>query len=80
MASGTVEKVVQQLDNSREVVRLSLDNADTYVTRKLTTIDTVNVSLNAGNSGSVAATWSGRTVTVYHSESRPDVSLIIYGE
>lgn len=84
MASGTVEKVVAQLNNSLEVVRLNVSDTNTYVSRKFSTIDAVFVTLNGAEitSGTtVSATWSGKTVTFNNKDlSKQDVSVQIWGE
>jgi len=81
MASGTVEYVVETMNTNKEVVRLNVDDEDTYTSRKFNTIQAAEVTGNADSDAHINVTFSGTVATVnWASVAKSDCTLVLWGE
>jgi len=81
MTSGTVEAIIETRDVSIEVVRLNVNDEQTYASRKFNTIQAADVTSNTDTDAHINVTYSGTTATInYNGVSKSDCTLVLWGE
>ena len=80
MVAAEIENYNRSAMPYQEVVRLNVDDGQTYTTKKFDVILAVAATKNADDDAHIQADWSGKVITIrYASGSSDDLSLVIYG-
>jgi len=80
MVAATVTRVIETPDPAEEVVVLTVSNAETYSTRKFSTINAASIKGNADNDAHINVTFSGQTATInYAGMTDQLVTLTLWG-
>jgi len=80
MTEATVTRVIESPDPAEEVVVLTVSNAETYLSRKFSTINAASIKGNADNDAHINVTFSGQTATInYAGMTDQLVTLSLWG-
>lgn len=80
MAAATVNWVQEGSDPTVERARVTGDDNDTYVSRRIASIQHVGITSNTDDDADLGATYSGRTVTIRHAAQTANIySITIVG-
>ena len=81
MTSGTVEWVVETQNPNKEVVRLNVNDGDTYESKKFNTIQAASVTGNADSDNHINITFSGTAAAInWNAASKADCTVVLWGE